>query len=140
MITNNFRLAVKGFIVKDNQLLIVKRRPNDVQKPGIWEIPGGRLEVGESPFDGLKREIMEETGLDIDVLQVMDVRHFKRADAQLITMLVFLCKTKEKNINLSEEHTDYEWVEINAAKDKITDFYSSSIDIYNGLRLAHLLK
>jgi len=53
---DNFRVAAKSFVIKDNHLLLIKRRPNDVHKPGVWEIPGGRLEPGENPFEGLKRE------------------------------------------------------------------------------------
>jgi len=42
---NNFRIAVKSFIVNEkNELLLIKRRDDDVHKPGAWEIPGGRLE------------------------------------------------------------------------------------------------
>ena len=57
---NNFSVAAKSFVVKDNKLLVLQRRLNDVQKPGIWEIPGGRLDPGENPVEGLQREIKEE--------------------------------------------------------------------------------
>ena len=54
---DKFRIAVKSFIMNsENKLLLIKRRSNDVHKPGQWDIPGGRLELGEDPFLGLKRE------------------------------------------------------------------------------------
>ena len=61
---DNFRNAAKAFIVHDEKLLLLKRRPNDVHKPGEWDIPGGRLDPGENPFTGLERETKEETELE----------------------------------------------------------------------------
>jgi len=40
---SKYHPAVKAFIVDDNLLFIIKRSDKDVHKPGIWEIPGGRL-------------------------------------------------------------------------------------------------
>src|SRR5690242_1955170 len=98
----NFRIAVKAFIIKDDKLLLLKRRSNDVHKPGDWDIPGGRLELGEDPFLGLKRETKEETGLDITIQRPLDIHHFTRDDGQIITMLIFLCEPGAGEITLSE--------------------------------------
>tara|TARA_Y100000310_G_scaffold105664_2_gene104165 strand:+ start:20993 stop:21400 length:408 start_codon:yes stop_codon:yes gene_type:complete len=106
---NNFRIAVKSFIVKDNNVLLLKRRPNDPHKAGKWDIPGGRLELGEDPFTGIKRETKEETDLDIDIHMPLDIHHFTRDDGQKITMLIFLCNPTTENIKISEEHTDHRW-------------------------------
>ena len=103
----NFRLAAKSFIVDDGKLLILKRSADDAQKPNVWEIPGGRLELGEDPKEGLRRETKEETGIEVDVVQPLNVRHFERDDGQTITMLIFLCEALSKKVELSKEHTDY---------------------------------
>ncbi|MFB9621699.1 NUDIX hydrolase [Nonomuraea helvata] len=61
------RVNCVGAIIFDasDRLLLVKRgRPPGV---GLWSIPGGRLEPGESDADGLRREVLEETGLRVDV-------------------------------------------------------------------------
>ena len=47
---DEFRNAAKAFIIKEGKLLLIKRRPNDPHKPGAWDIPGGRLELGEDPL------------------------------------------------------------------------------------------
>ena len=132
----NFRLAAKSFIVKDNNLLIIKRRLSDVQKPSIWEIPGGRLELGEDPFEGLKRETKEETGLDIEVLNPLSVRYFTRDDNQRITMIIFYCKPLTSEVKLSDEHTDFEWVDLNNCKEKLADFFHKDVDAFNKLFLS----
>jgi len=111
----NARIAVKSFIVvKESKVLLIKRRPNDVHKPSQWEIPGGRLDIGEDPFEGLKRETREETGLDIEIETPVDVHHFTRDDGQVITMIIFLCRPLNQEVKLSEEHTDYKWVDLHS--------------------------
>ena len=107
----DFRVASKAFIVdKENRLLVLKREPKNVQMPAAWELPGGRLEIGESPFDGINREVMEETGLEIETIMPFSVRHFTRADNQTITMIVFLCKPLGTEVKLSAEHTEFDWI------------------------------
>lgn len=54
------KIAHKAIIVKDNKVLLVRS-----DKGGHWDIPGGRIHVGERPNDALKREVKEELGLDI---------------------------------------------------------------------------
>ena len=139
MVTVNFRVAVKAFIVKGNKLFVVKRAKDDVQKPGIWEIPGGRLELGEDPVLGLMREIREETGMYIDVKYPLSVRHFERADGQIITMLVFLCTGKGGYIKLSEEHSEFDWIDLDDEKEKLSDFFHKEVKIYSRLNLNDLM-
>lgn len=131
----NYAIAVKSFIVNDGKLLIVRRAMDDVQKPGIWELPGGRLEGGEDPFIGLKRETKEETGIDIDVEQPLNIQHFTRDDGQTITMLIFLCKVINSDVKLSKEHTDHKWIDIDKSKEKLVDFFHGEVDIYKKLMI-----
>ena len=134
----NFRNSAKGFIVRNNKLLILKRSSDEVHKANIWEIPGGRLELGEDPFEGLKREVKEETNVDIEVLHPIKVRHFVREDGKTITMLIFLCKALNENVKISEEHSDFDWVEIENCKEKLPRFFHEDVDIFNKLDLKKL--
>jgi 8-oxo-dGTP diphosphatase len=113
----DFRVAAKAFIVDKDKLLLIKRRPNDVHKPGLWDIPGGRLDMGESPYEGLLRETKEEIGIDIEILAPLHVQHFTRDDGQGITMLIFVCRPKSKAIRLSKEHTEYKWQKLGEDND-----------------------
>ena len=126
-----FAIAVKSFITdKKDRLLVIKRSSKDIQKPGIWEIPGGRLEQGEDPIKGLKRETKEETGLEIDVLNPLSVRHFTRDDGQKITMIIFLCRAFKAEIRLSKEHTEYDWISLADKDIKLTEFLHKEAEIY----------
>ena len=138
MKTTNFRLAVKGFIVRKNKLFVIKRAKDDIQQPGIWEIPGGGLELGEDPILGLMREIREETGLYVKVIYPMTVRHFKRADGQIITMLIFLCKPIGGYPKLSGEHSDFKWMEMKNYKEELADFFHKEVGVFEKCRLKEI--
>lgn len=58
--------AQKAFIISDGDLLVVRRSPDDPNSAGFWEVPGGRIELGESLDDHIRREVKEETGLIIE--------------------------------------------------------------------------
>lgn len=61
-----------GAIVIDGDSVLLVERGREPLK-GYWSIPGGVLEIGESLKDGLRREVLEETGLLVDVLEVVEV-------------------------------------------------------------------
>ena len=126
----NFRIAVKAFIVKNGKVLLIKRRSNDVHKPGEWDIPGGRLDPGENPLDGVKREAVEEVGLDVDVQLPLDIHHFTRDDGQQVTMIIFLCSTRSENVRLSEEHTEHSWADLQEDLDTFPRWLHSVIKNY----------
>lgn len=105
----------------------MKRRVDEVHYAGKWDIPGGRLEIGESPFDGLKRETKEETNLDIEILLPIGIQHFTRDDGQKITMIIFLCKPLTDNLEMSkEQHTEYKWVDVTKIVDHPSWLVSTS--------------
>ncbi len=107
---HTFGIAVKAFIVKGESVLLLRRRDVDPHNAGSWEFPGGRLEITEDLEQGLQREIMEETGLEIEVLIPFEAHTFVRDDRQSIVMITYLCKPKNELIHLSNEHQAYEWV------------------------------
>ena len=59
--------AVEGMLVRDGKVLLSKRAIEP--RRGYWDLPGGFLEEGEEPLDGLAREFREETGLAVRPLE-----------------------------------------------------------------------
>jgi ADP-ribose pyrophosphatase YjhB (NUDIX family) len=71
METPQITLAVGGIVVRDGALLMIRRgrEPNE----GLWSIPGGRVEPGEFLSDAVKREVKEETGLEVEVGELIGI-------------------------------------------------------------------
>lgn len=55
--------VVAGLIINSENQVFIACRPADRAYPGYWEFPGGKLEKGEIPFEGLRRELHEEIGI-----------------------------------------------------------------------------
>ena len=64
-------VGVGAVIIREGQVVLVKRRFEPLA--GQWSLPGGRLELGETLEAGLAREMLEETGLEVQVGPVVDV-------------------------------------------------------------------
>jgi len=73
------QVAVAIIVNQDNEVLI-SLRPNSSHQGGLWEFPGGKLEVGESVEDALKRELLEELNIDLLESQSFKIIQHQYAD------------------------------------------------------------
>jgi ADP-ribose pyrophosphatase YjhB (NUDIX family) len=64
-------VGVGGVIIENGRALLIRRGSEPLR--GEWSIPGGTLELGESLQEGVARELREETGLDVRVLELIEV-------------------------------------------------------------------
>lgn len=94
-------------------------------KPASWDFPKGLIEKGEKPEDAALRECKEETGLEIELMPGFKktIRFFFKAkykyqmkrglkigETVLKFVTYFLAESKTKDVEVSFEHEDYEWV------------------------------
>ena len=103
-------VAGKAIIRKDGQILLLQRSSKSGFDPGLWELPGGKIDYGENLVEALKREVKEEVGLVIKVERPFKTWHFYK-DPFWVTGVTFLCDYISGNVNLSSEHADYVWIE-----------------------------
>ena len=95
-------VSVSGVIPDDHgRVLLIRRRDNQ-----HWEPPGGVLELAESIHDGLRREIREETGLDIEPGPLTGV--YKNMPRGIVA-LVFRCKITGGDLTTTEEASAFRW-------------------------------
>ena len=106
-------VAVGGIVEdEDENILLVKT------KDGGWVFPGGQVEVGENLMDALIREIREESGIEVNVSNLIGVYSNTAThkwydgitDVPTKVMLDFICNPIGGELDISEETTDSKWV------------------------------
>lgn len=77
--TPSVRRVVAALIVRPDGRILIGQRTGDQPMALKWEFPGGKIEPGEEPIDALKRELMEELGIDAEIgPRVAEVHHVYR--------------------------------------------------------------
>ena len=110
---NYQKVAAHAFIKRDGKFLVTKRSPQNDYKPNEWDIPGGTIEFGETPEEALKREVLEEVGLVINILRPLFVYSFMSNPQRHQFQIVYECEYVSGEVKLNpEEHDDYTWAEI----------------------------
>jgi 8-oxo-dGTP diphosphatase len=111
-------VAVKG-IVRDGagRILLIRRSERSPTDPGCWDLPGGKMDYGESLAETLVREAREETGLTIRVGKPFHVSHFTK-EPFWVTCVTFACELLDGDVRLSSEHGDFAWIEPSEIPDR----------------------
>ncbi|HEX6244965.1 MAG TPA: NUDIX domain-containing protein [Polyangiales bacterium] len=107
-------VAVAALIVRERRVLSLRRAPDNLAGPGLWETVSGRVEQGEQPRDALRREIAEECGLEVE----LETRPFAayaatRRDKPMMVIL-YRARYMAGEVKLSAEHDAHAW--LNAAE------------------------
>lgn len=58
---------VAAAIIRDGKKVLIARRGPNMKMAGLWEFPGGKVEIGESPEECLKRELIEELSIETEI-------------------------------------------------------------------------
>ncbi len=110
------RVAAKALIVNGSGEVLILREASsygDGTQIGRYGLPGGRLGIGESFEEGLRREALEETGLEVVPQHPIFVGEWrpeiKGVPHQIVAIFV-VCKSKSTDVALSDEHDSHEWI------------------------------
>ncbi|MCK4429538.1 MAG: NUDIX hydrolase [Candidatus Aenigmarchaeota archaeon] len=91
----------------ENKVLILKRSKNSKLSSNLWNLPGGKVEEGETLRESVIREAKEETNLDI----IPASKHFYIYFYPKLAVYGFKAKTlEERKIILNKEHSEFKWV------------------------------
>ena len=142
---SQFTIGVFGMVFDEqNRVLLCHRKDHD-----LWNLPGGALESGEAPWNGVRREVKEETGLDVEVTKLVGVYSKPEKDDMVFS---FVCKIKGGQITLNDEADQIEYFEIDKLPtntvpkqvERIKDFLETSdevtLKIQTGKSTIELLK
>ncbi len=123
--------VVAAIILYKSKILCVQRGENKFDYiSNKYEFPGGKIEPGESHKDTIKREILEELKMQIDVQEeFLTVRH--QYPDFIITMYSFICKCVNPKLTLTE-HIDFKWLKTNELEK--LDWAAADIPIMEKLR------
>jgi len=124
-------VVVTGILVKNGKYLIAKRADWEKAFPGMWTVPGGKLEVLDYALKQkdtnahwynvlenlLKREIKEEVGLEIKNIGYVTSLVYIRPDEIPCLIISLYAEPEQGEIELCNALTEYKWVDINEAKE-----------------------
>lgn len=86
----DFQIRVTGVLIEKGEILLVKQK---VSKDRMWSLPGGRLEQGETIREGLQREFWEETGLEVQVQELLYLCDVKPSSYKVIHITFLVSRT-----------------------------------------------
>ncbi|MFJ3694918.1 NUDIX hydrolase [Streptomyces sp. NPDC090052] len=110
-------VSVAGVVAReDGRLLAIRRADN-----GTWELPGGVLELNESPEAGVAREVLEETGIHVEVDELTGV--YKNTTRGIVA-LVFRCKPSGGHERTSDESTAVAWLTPAEVEETMAEVYA----------------
>jgi 8-oxo-dGTP diphosphatase len=105
-------LIQKAAIKKDGKYLVLLRSAEDDIFPLHWDFPGGKLKENENPIVGIKREVKEETDLNVEPIEIEGVYEMVVNDTDC-RFTVYSARLVSRDVKLSLEHMEYKWADKN---------------------------
>jgi 8-oxo-dGTP pyrophosphatase MutT (NUDIX family) len=125
-----YQVGMKALVVNSRGQVLLLKSGEGFHRPH-WDFPGGRIQEGQTAVEALRREIEEETGItavsDIEFFQGCISNHeltFQgKKPVGLVLMTYKITVPEDAKIVLSDEHTEFEWVSMPEAAERLKDKY-----------------
>lgn len=119
-------LTARGICEYNGKVLLLKIRSRSAHDAGRWEIPGGKVKKCEYFDEALKREYLEETGLEVDVVSLYNVVRkdytaCKTSEEVKSIQLIMKVTCQSDEVEISEEHDDYGWFTFDEIEEMMAD-------------------
>ena len=103
-------VAVAALIFNQGRVLAMRRASHRDAGAGLWETLSGRVEPGEEPVDAIRREIMEESGLEVELDERPFDAYAAMRGSQNMMVLVYLGQARGSDVRRSDEHDAHDWL------------------------------
>jgi 8-oxo-dGTP pyrophosphatase MutT (NUDIX family) len=127
-------ISIKGVLIHEGRVLLL------LNGRGEWDLPGGRPDVGEDHRVALRREVLEEAGLVVEVGAALGEHLFEVLPGRFVRIAAFACRlvTAEKLV-LGAEHLEARWFSIERLGDGLIDGHRLPDGYLAAVRRAHAL-
>ena len=105
-------VAVTVLVFRGGRMLSMRRAATKDAGAGLWEGVSGRVQTGEDPIAAARREVIEETGLRVNVQPRPVTAYAALRGGAPMTVIVFAAEHEQGEVVLSEEHDAYHWCEL----------------------------
>ena len=124
MMKDMWGLTVRGICELNGKILLLKLRSKSGHDANRWEIPGGKVKKCEFFDEALRREFLEETGLEITIESLFNVIQnnytaCKTNEQVKSIQLIMKVTAKSDEVTISDEHDDYKWF----TKEEVKELY-----------------
>ncbi len=122
--SRSMAITIKAVVLKDDKVLLLKRSKKSLNA-GKWDLPGGHIKKGETIEESIKREIKEETTLEVEIGQIIGTTEFPKDDKLFKDEkrgLRYICYYENGEVELNErEHSEFKWLVIEEAIEMLDD-------------------
>ena len=130
-----------GVMILDNNKILLGHRAKDKKDTGgifevdCWTLPGGKQEYNETFYEGAKREVKEETNLDVDELELFGAADDIQPDRHYITMHIIAKKySGELKVMEPTKEDEWKWFDLNNLPQKLYSPTKKFIETYLNTR------
>jgi 8-oxo-dGTP diphosphatase len=109
----NQQVSVAAVMTHAGRILAVRRSQKEAFLPGVFELPGGKVEFGEQPDVAIEREVLEETGVRASIRRILTARSYlSKSGTQHNIEIIYIVTplVDEPTIRLSDAHDEYLWI------------------------------
>lgn len=111
-VTEKSQVHVAIALIFDGDKFVIAKRTGDRHLSGYWELPGGKIEKGETPVQACIREVYEELGCNIGIDSYFLTSKHEYKDRE-VTLEIFLCHLLEGEVVHNREHAEVRFIDAN---------------------------
>ena len=103
-------VAVATLIVREGRVLALRRAPDNLAGPGLWETVSGRVEQGEQPLAAALREVSEECGLEVRIDPRPVAAYAAERRGKPMIVILYRADYLSGEVRISHEHDQFAWL------------------------------